>query len=433
MRNKIKLFFSKDLVKVFSLTSMATLIKMITSLVSYKIVAVLIGPSGVALIGQLQNIVQIVMQVSTGGIANGVVKYTSQYKGDEKLSKNLLNTSFSITLYLSVITGLVLIIFSRFFSTEYLHDIEYSFVIILLGLTISLYAFNTLFLSILNGYKEYTKFVSIRIVNSLVGLVFTLVLVYFMRTEGALLAIVSYQSVVLIYTLYSVRNTKWFNRNMLIGVISKPIVKKLLSFSLMAMVSAVLLPITQILIRNFITSHLSLEEAGIWEGMLKISRTYLMVITFSLSTYYLPKFSETIDDVKLGREIKRALKAILPFLLGFSVIIFVMRGFIVELLFSKTFLPMKTLFLWQLTGDFFKIASWILSVNLLAKAMTKTYIITEVLFAVFLYLITIFCVNLFGLTGATVSYAIVYLFYTVTMVLIFKNILWRNRSADFRV
>jgi PST family polysaccharide transporter len=38
------------------------------------------------------------------------------------------------------------------------------------------------------------------------------------------------------------------------------------------------------------------------------------------------------------------------------------------------------LFLWQLIGDFFKIAAWILSYLMLAKAMVKTFIVTEIVF-----------------------------------------------------
>lgn len=44
-----------DLVKVFSFTAISTMVKMLTSLISVKVVALIVGPSGIALLGQLNN------------------------------------------------------------------------------------------------------------------------------------------------------------------------------------------------------------------------------------------------------------------------------------------------------------------------------------------------------------------------------------------
>jgi PST family polysaccharide transporter len=43
---------------------------------------------------------------------------------------------------------------------------------------------------------------------------------------------------------------------------------------------------------------------------------------------------------------------------------------------------MKPLFTYQLLGDFFKIGSWLLAYLMIAKALAKTFIITEILFAI---------------------------------------------------
>lgn len=43
---------------------------------------------------------------------------------------------------------------------------------------------------------------------------------------------------------------------------------------------------------------------------------------------------------------------------------------------------MIELFKWQLIGDVIKIASWLLSYTLLAKAKTKYFVATEVIFSI---------------------------------------------------
>ena len=54
------------------LSLFATAIKMLSGFVINKTAAVYIGPSGIALIGQLQNVVQLVLTLGQGAINSGV-------------------------------------------------------------------------------------------------------------------------------------------------------------------------------------------------------------------------------------------------------------------------------------------------------------------------------------------------------------------------
>ena len=58
MLTRIKKIIATDLVKVTSLNAVATLVRMLTGFISVKVVAVLIGPAGVALLGQLLSAVR---------------------------------------------------------------------------------------------------------------------------------------------------------------------------------------------------------------------------------------------------------------------------------------------------------------------------------------------------------------------------------------
>lgn len=70
----------------------------------------------------------------------------------------------------------------------------------------------------------------------------------------------------------------------------------------MSMIHILTVPVSFIIIRNYITDTLSMEHAGYWQGLTKISDTYLMFITMSLSVYYLPRLSEIKDDLKLKKK-----------------------------------------------------------------------------------------------------------------------------------
>ena len=150
MLNLIKRLRANELVKVFSFTSISTIIKLITGYVSVKIVASIIGPSGIALIGQLQNFISIFTTLGAGGINNGVVKYVSEFKDDEHALKNILTSGFKITFFLSLFFGVVIILFSKPLSDWVLLDKTYYYVFIFLGVNLLLFSMNNYFLSILN-------------------------------------------------------------------------------------------------------------------------------------------------------------------------------------------------------------------------------------------------------------------------------------------
>jgi Na+-driven multidrug efflux pump len=91
-------------------------------------------------------------------------------------------------------------------------------------------------------------------------------------------------------------------------------------------------------------------------------------------------------------------------------------------------LEMEKLFAWQLTGDFFKVAGWLLSYIMLAKAITKMYIITEIIFTVSYILLGYGLVHILGLQGITIAFAINNCIYFIVMVFLFKKLLFAKRK-----
>lgn len=419
----------KDIVKVFSLNAIAAIIRMLTGFVSVKVVAVLIGPAGIALLGQLNNFAAIFLTISTGGINNGITKYIAENKNEHDTMAIYLRTALWITAILSITSGLVLIIGASYFSKIILEDVQYTSIIVVFGCTIILFSFNGLFLSILNGFKEFKKYATINTVSSLVGLLFSCVLAVFFGIYGALLAAVTSQSVVFVITLILVLKCPWFRKNYFFGKFDKSASKRLGNYSIMALVSAATIPVSQLIVRGFISEHVSLSDAGLWEGMNRISAMYLMVVTTSLGVYYLPRLAEINNKNELKNEIISTYKIILPSLFAASVLIFLFRNLIIQLLFNDKFQGMENLFPFQLAGDFFRISSLILSYQMIAKSMTRTYVISEIFFSLLFVVLATGFIRIYGPVGATLGYAINYLFYYLTVLVIFRKILLTPTNA----
>lgn len=419
-----------DIVKVFSFTAISTLVRMLTGFVSVKVVALIIGPSGIALLGQLNNFSSIIMAVACGGINTGVTKYIAECKEDNEIVKKLVSTAFRITIWCSSICGIAMIIFSVTLSRIIMRSSAFGYVFVFFGLTIFFYALNMLLSSILDGYKEFKKYVVVNIVGSIVGLIFTLTFVYSFGLKGALISAVTFQSIMLFISLWMIRRLPWASKAYFTNKFDKEIAKKYFRYTLMTFATAATVPLSQLLLRGYVISNISSVEAGWWEAMNRISNIYLMVITTSFSVYYLPRLSEIKHDGDLKQEIFKAYKIIVPVLLfGFTIIYFC-RFIIIKVLFTKEFLSMENLFMWQLIGDFFKICSWLLAYLMIAKAMTKMFIATEIIFSLFFILLGFVFMRMNGVVGLTQALTINYFIYFVCMIILFRKILMAKVKAD---
>lgn len=422
---KLKKIFTTDLVKVSFLNAISTVIRMITGFISVKIVAVHILAPGVALLGQLTNFALIFQSISSGGINNGVTKYIAQNPNAEKEYTRYISTAVRITTCISSICGLVLIFGADYFSRIILKDTQYKTVFHIFGFTIILYALNALLLSIVNGFREFKKYVTINITSSIAGLLFAIALTLSLDVLGALIALVTYQSVVFAVTLTLVARSPWFTWQMLFGKFSKDAAIKLSKYSMMALISAIAVPLSQLMVRNLLIKNHSLHEAGLWSGMMNISNMYLMVVTTSLSVYYLPKLSGLKNDNEIRQEVGGVYKLLIPFLLVVSTLIYLFRSLIISILYADGFMPMEQLFGFQMIGDILKMSTWVLGYILVAKAMAFTYILVELVSCSLFVLFSWFYIQEFGTIGATMGYATAFLCQLLMMIFIFRKLLFK--------
>jgi PST family polysaccharide transporter len=411
------------LIKTSILSAISTIIRIIVSFVSIKVVAVYIGPSGLALVGQMQNFIAMMSSIASAGVNSGVVKYTADHYEDEQAKQKIWSSALKISLVLVIPIAIAIIFLADFLSMKLLNTTEYGSIFILFAITVVFFVFNGLLTSILNGQKEIKKLTTLNIIGSLFGLVVTIGLVMNYQLYGALISGIISQSIVFFVTLAFVVKSSWFKLSMFLGSMDSEYKNKLLKYSAMAVVSSTMITLSQIYIRDYIGTKIGWDEAGYWQAIWRISETYLMLVTTILGVYYLPKFSNIQDKAELRAEIFYGYKIMMPIVMVMALAIYIFRDLIVSILFTKEFSPMLELFLYQLIGDVVKIASWFLSFVMAAKAMTKLFILSEVIFALsFLGLVMLF-LNIYGLVGVTMAFMVNYIFYFFFSLLSLKKYL----------
>jgi len=417
------------LIKTSLLNGIAVVIKMLTLLGLNKILAIYVGPSGYAALGQFQNAVQMITTLASGAINTGVTKYTAEYHEDEAKQHAVWRTAGTISLVGSVLVAIAVIAFNKPLAGWFLKDESLGSVFIWFAATLVLFVFNTLLLAILNGKKEIQRYVTANIAGSLFALAVTTVMAIQLGLYGALVALAIYQSLTFFVTLTLTYKASWFRLSYLLGGIDKQSARNLAKFTAMALTSAACVPLSHILIRNHLGETMGWEAAGYWEAMWRLSAAYLMLVTTTLSVYYLPKLSELQDPADIKKEILQGYKIILPVAAACGLIIYLLRDFIIRVLFTAEFAEMEVLFGWQMVGDTLKIGSWILAYLMLGKAMMKLFILSEIGFAASFYGLTFYFTSVLGLEGVSVAHAVNYFFYWFLMA-VFIGISFEVRQVN---
>ncbi|MFC5195301.1 O-antigen translocase [Bizionia hallyeonensis] len=407
------------------------LVKIISGFLTSKVIALFVGLEGMALIGNLRNFLSSVQAVSTLGLYNGVVKYVAEFK------ENTLELSKTIsTVFYSGFIATIIVSFFCYYNAESINDSvfayynDYAYVIRIMAIALPFYALNMFIFGILNGFSKYKILIVINIIGQIFGLSITILLIYKERLDGALISVVISESLLFFITLVGIANRRSLAGLIQVKHISLDYVKKLSSYSVMAIFSAFLLPIVAIAIRNYITDTVGLREAGMWESMNRISRYYLMFVSSLLTLYILPRFSEIDNKKEFRAEVFNFYKTIIPIFAGGLLVIYLLRHIIVLVLFTEEFKPVADLFLWQLLGDFVKVLSIVIAYQFLAKKMFWHYIITEAFSVAILYFMSIYFIDIYGVKGANIAHFASYVLYYGLILLIFSSSLFGVISED---
>lgn len=409
-------FFSTTL-----LNSIAVGIKMMTSLLLNKVLALYVGPSGYALLGQFQNFLTLLGTVANGALSTAIIKYTAQYYDDDLLLTRIWRTAGTLTVFGSMLIALLLSAFAQPLATGLLHDQSFTSIFYYTALALLCMPANALLIAILTGKKAIRKYVSINIWGSVVALCATAILAWTSGIYGALVALSINQSLVFIFTIFVCYRENWFTLRHLFGILDPEALRLLLKYSLMSIISAACFPIAQMAIRNHISETFGSVSAGHWEALMRVSGLYLMVITVPLSAYYLPRISEIREIDTLRFEIRKGLMLIFPLATLGAFTIYYSRDWIITTLFTPDFLPMSKLFSWQMAGDVLKMLSWLLGYVLIGRAKTTTVIVTEIFFGALWFGLVRIATAEYGESGAQIAYFINYFSHFIVMYILVRT------------
>lgn len=393
-----------------SLNAGAIGVRLILSAIVQRFLSEYVGPVGQYKIGQLRSLALLLTSIASLGTFNGVVKYIAEYKEDEIKLQNLFSSVFVFLIVGVSITTSVFLLFSSEISAYLFSSTEYSYLIKLTAVIVPFIAVQRVFNGVINGLSDYKKYAKIDLISYMLSAVLTVVFLFQYNLDGVLVAIAItpiVQVSVMLFFFYKVLREYIQFKNL---KLEAPMAKALLAFTVMSVVSSILLPIVEIDIRSMLDEKLSGRDAGIWTNMTFISQNYMVFSTSIFTLYVIPKFAGIYSARNFKNEVAAIYKTLLPLFAGGMILVFLFRNVIIELIYPGQ-IEMAPLFKWQLFGDFIRLASLVLAHQFLAKKLVLNFIFTEIMSLALFYGFAYYFAGIYGIEGVVIAHFLRYVVY----------------------
>ncbi len=428
--NKIwKNFTGATIIKVSFYNAVSVIFKVLFSYISNKAIVIYLGPVGTALTEQMRNFVQAVQGIATMGIHEGVIRYSSQYKNRLKRLALFLRATYRMIFIASVVLMMVIVVFAPKINNILFSGRNYVLLIYITAFLIPIYALQVILLAILHGFQQYKKVTVIITLLHFFSMILMVTLIWQLDMTGALLTVIMTPVIAFVIILAFIG--KDFKKIFLIpltngkqGSQNQQYLKRLLPFVIMAGVTAFIIPLSTIAIRNIIINHFASEGqrfAGYWDAIRKVSMFYFMFIAPVFNMYYFPAISKNPSRQEWKKHAKEMLVKFYPFILAGMILIYLFRHYVTLIIFSDEYLPMNNLYGWQLSADFIRLIALLLAYKFWSQALVNQYLFAEISYWILFYVLSTVLIKSMGLAGVMKAYFLVNLYYLFIVIFIFRK------------
>ncbi|MCR9987731.1 O-antigen translocase [Vibrio antiquarius] len=407
----------KRLFKVTAMTGLLTLIKMGIGFVIAKVVAVYTGPTGMAMLGQVQSMVGSLNGIINAPVGSGVVRFTAEHKNNGVIACApwwraasqwvLIISAFIIPTGLLLADNIAIWLFQ---------DPTLAWVVMVTVSVLPLSAIGTLCNSVINGQQLYRRYVGLGMLSVLLsgGIMLSMITIY--NIKGALLAAAVQSALIGLVMVIANLRQPWAKLSYWWGKTDTKARKAIGGYMLMAITSALTVPVSLMLVRGILIEQVGWDATGQWQAVWKVSEVYLGVITMALSTYYLPRLSSLKGSEAIIDEIHKTARVVIPIIAIIATGVYLLRDVAISLLFTDEFRSARELFLCQLIGDVIKILSWLYAYPMVSRGATKWFVSTEIVFSLTFVLLTYVFVSQYGIKGAPLAYMTNYIIYSIFII-----------------
>ncbi len=412
-----------DFLKKSLWSFLSVIIRSLSTLLVNKIFAVQYGTTGITLLAHFQNLVSLITQIPNDGVNRGMIKYWSGNELSDEQKHKIFAAGFIFNLILFLILTILILFYQQYFFRDFQINLNDTTFFILFFAGIFLFIIHLFLLSILLSFQKIKVYSILNMLTSVI----LLVVIYLVSANDpllyALLAFIFAQASGLVFSLYyavkkgyiKIKKASLFPHGF----------KRLGEFVLMAVSVLVFGKLTDFIIRDYAIQHFGFHLTGLWQSVVKISDSYMMLFINTVGIVYYPQVSSLIFDTE---QLRIYLKDVLRIVLVVSIVglslIYLLRKPVLVILFDQNFLPAEDLMPFQLIGDFFCFLAYLLTYIISAQARTITFILLEAASALMYFGLVFLFSSIYGIEGIPMAHAARYGLLLLILIILNKRILF---------
>ena len=359
----------------------AQVLQIFIQIVRTKIIAVLLGPTGVGVAGLYTSTLELVQKAIGLGLDFSAVRDVAQAAGtnDQQRIGRTVTTLRRWVWFTGLLGLFVLLLFREQFSQYAFKSDDYSYDFMLLALVPLFTALSGGQLALLRGIRRIGDMARAGILGATAGLFITVPFYWFMGVRGIVPA--------MILTALAQLALSWlFARRVKIKSISVTLRETvtggagMIRLGLFTVITGLATTGTMYYIRIFISGKLGVDGVGQFQAAWNLSAIYVTLVLNAMAADYFPRLSEVNRDNArvcqlVNEQTEIALLLAGPLIIGMICFMDV----VVTLFYSNRFGQSINILLWQTMGNLLKVISWPMGFVMLAKGKGGYFIFTELL------------------------------------------------------
>lgn len=418
----------KGITKSIGLFGGTKVFQIMVGVVRAKLLAILIGPSGMGLLGLFQSLIDIISVVTGFGLQTSTIRDVTKAYSERNQDK--INITVSIVKKLVLFTGflgtVITLLFAKQLSLFIFDSPEYTDSIRLLSIIFIITQINigqTILIQSTFNYKDLAKSA---LFGNILALIVTIPIYYRLRENGIVLSLISGALVTLLFSWFYSRRIKYTKiKTPLKQIWNEGRVMILMGISLA--LSGLLSRLTTFIMNVFLINASGVEMVGLYNAGYGMANSYILIILSAMTADYVPRLSVVSDDnSKIQDLVNKQSILLITLIMPLIAFMSIFAEEVVLILYSEEFLKVTTMMTLVLFGMLFRAVSWSMSYVFVAQGGGKLFIINEAITGIISLLLSYICFNLFGLTGIGISFILTYMIYTLQLYF------FLNKSISFK-
>ncbi|MBF5027131.1 oligosaccharide flippase family protein [Planobacterium oryzisoli] len=398
----------KIILKTTGLFASLRVLSILINIATSKLIAVLVGASGIGLYGIYTNALSLITTISDLGVSKSSIRNIAKAEGTG--NKSEVEKTISLVSQIIYITGaigsIITILLSYQISKWSFGDSSYWLSFVLLGICVFFTILKNGQSAILQGLRKYKLITNSTILSSLISFIISIPLIYFFKEKSIVYIILSGAFIAFIVTNIYLKKIDYQHATQKVKL-TKENSSELIRLGLAMMLVSFLVALSGYIIRAFISNYGSVDDLGFFQAGFQIISGYFGIIFTSMTTDYFPRISAIQDDnEKLTQEVNQQAIITLLLICPLVVILPFLMPLVIEILYAKGFEATVDYVNIALFGIIFQAGSQTMGMILLAKNNAKVFTVSVFLFQTIFLILNILGYKYYGILGLGITFSI---------------------------